>query len=202
MFLKRMNRFRQSLGFRLTFLYIVIFALSIFIGSFIFYEVMVSRIHLRTDNILEARLKEFSSLLASRGLAALEEEMIRDSESIGIHKVFFRLLTSEGEEIVSSNPGPWQGVGVSRVALKTSVEKGPVFETLKLPNWKHKARILYGTAGPGKVLQIGNSLEDDENFLESFKEIFRAVMVILLCFAAFGGWFMARRSLSGVEKLA
>ena len=201
MFLERMSRFRHSLGFRLTLLYIGTFTLSIFIGSFIFYQLMISKIYVRTDKILHARMKEFSSLLGSKGLAALEEDMVRDSESLGIDKVLFRLLTSEGDEIVSSDPTLWKGVGISRTALNSAAEKGPVFETLKLPDWKYKVRILYGTAEPGKVLQIGQSLEEDEHFLESFREVFGAIVIILLVFAALGGWFMARRSLSGVEKL-
>jgi heavy metal sensor kinase len=201
MFLERMSRFRHSLGFRLTLLYIVTFTLSIFIGSFIFYQLMISKIQVRTDKFLQAKMKEFSSLLSSKGLAALEDEMVRDSEAMGIDKVLFRLITPEGKEIVTSNPSLWKGVGISRIVLNSLAEKGPVFETLKLPDWTYKVRILYGIAGPGKILQIGQSLEEDELFLESFKEVFGAVMVILLTFAALGGWFMARRSLSGVEKL-
>src|SRR5574340_1081649 len=98
MFLKRISEFRNSLGFRLTLLYIATFTLSISVGSFLFYQLMVSKISIRTDNVLQSRMREYSSLLASEGFAALREDMLRDSESIGVDKVLFRLLTPEGRE--------------------------------------------------------------------------------------------------------
>ena len=201
MFFERINKFRRSLAFRLTLLYAAIFAISSLLTFLIFYKVIISRVHARTDRTLAEEMKEFSSLLASKGIETFKEEIDREATSAGIGDIFFRLLTTEGEEIVSSDLSLWKGIGISRIALKHLAEEGPVFETLKLPGWKHKVRVLYGTAGPGVVLQIGQSLEDDEHFFEEVREVFSIIMVVVLAFAALGGWFMGMRSLSGVEKV-
>jgi heavy metal sensor kinase len=201
MFFERVNKFRRSLAFRLTLLYAAIFAISSFLTFLIFYEVVISRVRARTDSALVEEIKEFSSLLASKGTETFREEIDREAKSAGIGDIFFRLLTTDGEEIVSSDLSLWKGIGISRIALKHLAEEGPVFETLRLPGRKHNIRVLYGIAGSGMVLQIGQSLEEDEHFLEEVRENFSIIMVVVLAFAALGGWFMGMRSLSGVEKV-
>jgi heavy metal sensor kinase len=200
MFFERINNFRRSLAFRLTLLYSAMFAISSLLVFVAFYGVMVSKIHTRTDNFLSAKMKEFSSLLATRGMEAIRDEMIVEAESVGTNDLFFRLLTSEGNEIASSNLKEWQKVGTSRGALK-HVSEGPVFESLNPPSWRHQVRVLYGLVGPGTILQIGQSLRDDEHFFETMRELFSTLIAIVFPLAALGGWLMARRSLSGVQKL-
>jgi len=200
MFFEKISKFRRSLAFRLTLLYSAIFAISSLLCFLILYEVMISKIHARTDTVLTTKMREFSSLFTSRGMEALKDEMIGEAESAGTNKLFFRLLTSEGDEIASSDLKEWQELGTSRIALKR-VTEGPVIESLKQPSWRHKARVLYGSIGSGMVLQIGQSLRDDENFFEDVREVFSTLIAIAIPLVAIGGWFMARRSLSGVEKV-
>jgi len=201
MFFERIDRFRRSLAFRLTLLYTVMFMILSFVAFVIFYEMAIFSTHARIDRTLTGEVKKFSSLLASMGLGILKEEMSLEAESTGTGKVFFRLLTTEGEEIVSSDLSLWKGIGISRIALSHLADKGPLFETLKPPGSRHKVRVAYGIAGPGMVLQIGHSLREDEHLFEDFIEVFRTVMAIVLALAALGGWFLARRGLSGVEKV-
>jgi heavy metal sensor kinase len=201
MFFEKITKFRRSLAFRLTLLYSAIFAISSLLGFFIFYEVVISRVGARTDRALAEEAKELSSLLVSRGTEAFKEEIDREAASAGISDIFFRLLTLQGEEIASSDLSQWKGVGISRIALKHLAQGGPVFETLKPPGSKYKVRVIYDNVGPGAVLQIGQSLRDDEHFFEDMRGIFRTLIAIVFPLVALGGWFMARQSLSGVEKI-
>lgn len=116
MFFERVNKFRRTLAFRLTLLYTAVFALSSFIAFLTVYEVMISRIHARTDKILGSEMKEVSSMLASKGIETVKKEIVDEAESIGTNDVFFRLLSLEGDEIASSNLDSWKGIGISRIA--------------------------------------------------------------------------------------
>ncbi len=201
MFFERINRFRRSLVFRLTLVYAATCAILSIAAFFIFYRVMVSDMLAHTDDALTEELHEFSSLLASKGMAALREGINRKAQSAGTGDVFLRLLTKEGKEIVSSDLGPWQGIGISEIALKRLTQDEPVFEALKPPGWKHTTRVIYGMTGSGTVLQIGQSLRDDEEIIEDFSQDFRPALAIIFTLAALGGWLMARRALSGVKKV-
>jgi signal transduction histidine kinase len=96
----------------------------------------------------------------------------------------------------------WRNIAISRPALQLLTGgTNHVFETLDIPNRKHKVRILYGIVGPDKILQMGKSLEDDERFMEAFRERFVVLMAVLMAVGALIGWFMAKRALLGVEEV-
>jgi heavy metal sensor kinase len=201
MFFERINRFRRSLVFRLTLVYAATCAILSLSAFFIFYRVLVFDMVDHTDDVLIEELHELSSLLATKGIAALREGINRKAQSAGTGDVFLRLLTTDGKKIVSSDLGPWHGIGISGIALKHVAQDEPVFETLKPPGWRHTARVIYGVAGPGMVLQIGYSLRDDEEIIENFSSDFVPTLAIIFTLAALGGWFMARRALSGVREV-
>lgn len=201
MFFARINSFRQSLAFRLAVLYTATCAILSVAAFLIFYQLMVSSMHARADNALTEELNECSSLLASKGVATLKEEIYRKAQSAGTGKVFLRLLTSDGKELVSSDLGPWRGIGISKTALQRLDQGRPVFETFKLPGGEHSARVIYGMTGSGTVLQIGRSLKDDEEILEDFRQAFRPAIAVILTLVALGGWLVARQALSGVREV-
>lgn len=202
MSLRKILKIRQTLAFRLTLWYAMIFTVSSFAVFLIFYINMSSVVQGRTDKELLEDLAEFSSILKLNRENSLETEMKIEAESDGVERIFFRLLDTKGEEIASSNMSSWKGAGIGRTALKR-IEKGegPIFETLSLNGRKYHVRILYGAIGPGKIMQIGTSLEADARFLEVFREAFGTSMIIVMILSALIGWFMARRALSGVEEV-
>lgn len=201
MFFEKINNLRHSLAFRLTLIYAATCAILSIAVFFIFYQVMISDMMAAADDALTEELKELSSLLASKGMAALGEGINRAAQSAGTGKIFLRVLTIDGKEIASSDLGPWRGIGISKTALKDVTQDEPIFETLKPPGWKHKARVMYGMVGPGMVLQIGRSLKDNEELLDDISEDFRSGTAMVLTLVALLGWLMARRALSGVKDV-
>ncbi|MEI6609760.1 MAG: hypothetical protein WCO53_08435, partial [Deltaproteobacteria bacterium] len=162
MFSEKVNRFRHSLAFRLTILYMGIFTVLIFAAFYVFYQATISRISARTDNEMEVEMKECSLILASKGTEAINEHINEEVKSSGIDDRFFRLVTTGGEEILSSDIGPWKELSINRNAVKNLTKNSPVFETIKLPTRKYKVRVIYGMVDSGMVLQIVHTLADDE----------------------------------------
>ncbi len=202
MFFEKINRFRRSLAFRLTILYMGIFTILIFAAFYVFYQAMISRINARTDNDMEVEMKECSLILASKGIDGFKDHMDNEVKSMGINDSYFRLLTTAGEEILSSDLGDqWKKLDINRNLLTSLTENVPVFHTIKLQNLKHKVRVIHGIVAPGKVLQIGHSLEDDERIFSDLQVLFRILIPVFIVLASFGGWFMANRSLSSVERV-
>jgi heavy metal sensor kinase len=202
MLLKKILRLRQTLAFRLTLWYAGIFLISA-LGAFVaFYILASSVIHDRMDQDLLNEIPEYSSLLSIEGLETLKTSLVLEAESEGVDKAFFRIATRDGRELFSSNMTSWGNMGIGRIALDR-LNNGAeyVFETLAVPNRQHQARIMYSVIGPDTVLQIGESLEDDQRLLTVFRKIFGASMAVLMPFSAVIGWFMARRALAGVEEV-
>jgi heavy metal sensor kinase len=180
----------------------LIFTISSF-GLFLVFNLLItSGLRQRIDQDLLTEVTELSFHLALKGLDVVENDIVQDAEASGVDRMFLRVLSPDGEELVSTNMSSWTDITVNPVALKQLTHgTNHVFETLTLPQRKHKVRLLYGIIGPGKIVQIGKSLEDDERFMQAFQERFFIIMAALMVFGALIGWFMARRALLGVEEV-
>ena len=202
MCLKKILNQRHTLAFRLTLWYAAIFAISSFGAFLAFYSIATSVIQGRMDQALLNEISEYSSLLSLKGIEILKTSLDLEAYSEGVEKIFFRTATLKGEELFSSNMSSWGNLGIDRTALER-LRNGAdhVFETLTIPEHRYKVRILYGIIGAENILQIGESLEDNQRLLEVFRGIFSKIMAVLIVLGAIVGWFMARRALVGIEEV-
>jgi len=202
MLLEKVLRLRRSLAFRLTLWYAGIFTLSSLIAFLVFYfSISTMRLH-QTDEYLSKEISEFSSLIASRDMNAMTTFINIEAESSGVQEMFLRVMTADGKEFATSNMSSWNDIGVSKIALKRLADgEGLAFETQTASKHHHKIRVAYGVIGPGLIIQIGQSLEDDEEFLEMSRKIYGITLIVLMAAAGLIGWFLARRALQGVEEV-
>jgi heavy metal sensor kinase len=202
MFLKKADSIRHTLAFRLTLWYAGIFLLTSWVAFLFFYLLITSVIRDRTDQDLLGEARTLSSILKAQGIEAVKRQVIFEAQAAGEKKIFFRLLSFSGQEFSSSNMSYWRDIEVGKAGIDRLLrEKQPVFTTIRLPDRKHKIRILYSIIGRDIILQLGQSMENYTRFIEAFRKIFVVTMTSLFIFAAIVGWFMARRALAGVETV-
>ena len=202
MFLKKINSIRHTLAFRLTLWYAGIFMLTSCVAFLFFYFLITSVIRARTDQDLLGEARTLSSILKVQGMKAVRRQIIFEAQAAGEKKIFFRLLSLDGQEFSSSNMSYWRDIGVGKAAIEQLIgENRPVFNTVRLPDRQHNIRVLYAIVGHNIILQLGQSMENYIGFIEAFRKIFVTTMASLFIFAALIGWFMARRALAGVEAV-
>jgi heavy metal sensor kinase len=202
MSLKNLIRFRHTLAFRLTLWYAGVFTLTCGLAFLFFYLLITTVIQDGTDRDLKDQAGRFSTLLSMQGLEAVKRVAILEAQAAGERKIFFRLLSVDGAVFSSSNMSYWRDIGVENKAIRELVRvQEPVFDTIVISERKDKVRILYGLIGPGVILQLGQSMENQTRFIEAFRKIFIATMTFLVLLAALIGWFMARQALSGLGEV-
>jgi heavy metal sensor kinase len=202
MFSKKIDSIRHTLAFRLTLWYAGIFMLTSCVAFLFFYLLITSVIRDRTDQDLLGEARTLSSILNTQGIEAVKRQVVIEAQAAGEKKIFFRLLSFSGQEFSSSNMSYWLDIQIGKAGINQLLnEQQPVFETTRLPDRRHKIRILYSIIGRGIILQLGQSMENYARFIEAFRKIFIATMASLFIFAAIVGWFMARRALAGVETV-
>jgi heavy metal sensor kinase len=203
MFLKKINSIRHTLAFRLTLWYAGLFMLTSCVAFIFFYVLITSVIRDRTDQDLLGEARTLSSILKVQGINAVKRNIIFEAQAAGEKKIFFRLLSLDGQEFSSSNMSYWRDIGVAMAAIEQLIDgnRPAVFNTVSLPDRKHNIRVLYAIVGHNIILQLGQSMENYTRFIEAFRKIFVATMASLFVFAAIVGWFMARRALAGVEAV-
>jgi heavy metal sensor kinase len=202
MLFDKLLRIRRTLAFRLTVWYAAIYTVSSLLAFFFFYLQIASILRERTDEELLDDSQEFSLLFGEKGIDEVKQTMILEAKEDGEKDVFYRLLSPDGRELGSSETFSWGELSVSQPALQQIAnDPKPVFETLAIEGRRHMARSVYALIGPGTILQIGMSLEDNDEFLAQFRQIFGATIALVMVFAGLLGWFMAKRALRDVEEV-
>jgi heavy metal sensor kinase len=202
MFLKKILRPPSTLAFRLTLWYAGIFTISTLVAFGAFYLAISTVLSKHRDLDLMGDVREYSAMLATKGIGEVKSEMAWDALSDGPEHTFLRLLTMDGKELTATDMSAWRSLGTGSRALE-KLKSGAdfVLETLDLPEQEFKARTVYGRIGPDLVLQIGESLAEDAEFLELHRIVFIPVLAVMAIIAPILGWLMARRALSGVEEV-
>jgi heavy metal sensor kinase len=202
MYLKKVLRLPGTLAFRLTLWYAGIFTISTLVAFLALYFVISAVLKERRDQDFLDDVQEYSAMLATEGIDRVKSEISWEVASDGAEHVFLRLLSMDGEELLTTDMSVWEGVGSGSHALEKLKNGAPhVLETLDLPEHEFQVRTVYGIIGPDLVLQIGESLEEDTEFLEMHRKIFVPLMAVMVIIAAIVGWLLAKRALSGVEEV-
>ena len=191
----------DTLAFRLTVWYAGIFALTFVVAIIFFYVFIKADLYKRTEQDLLNETKEFSSIFLLKGVEEFKAAVYFETESEGSENVFFRIISMDGTEIGSSNLSSWGFISEEPALKRLKSGLDHFSETITIPGTSHKARILYSVIGTDKVFQIGQSMKDDEELMETFRNIFATTIVFMVIFAGLVGWFMAKRALMGVEEV-
>lgn len=202
MFLKTLRNTHRTLALRLTLWYAAIFAASSLLAFVLVYALMVAVVQERTDGDLGEDIGEFAAFMRLGGLERVKAEMAAETQGEEASTAFLRLWSRDGRLLMATDLSAWTEVGIPRAELLLlGLGDEPVLETLTLPGRKHQVRTVYGAIAPDMVLQIGASLEDDEEFLATLLKGFLIVLALVIVLGGPIGWFMARRALRGVEDV-
>lgn len=199
---KTIGSFRHTLALRLTIWYAAIFAASSILVLAFAYLLIVAVVERHTDDDLREDIEEFAMLLVAGGLERLEAEIEMETTAEGSDNVFFRVWNADDREVMASDLSSWSRLErPQRVTDTLDNRPEPTLETLALPGREHHVRSILGYVGPGVVLQIGQSLEEDNELVEDVLHGFLIALATVISLGGPIGWFLARHALRGVEEV-
>lgn len=202
MFSEKIRRAPKTLAFRLTLWYAGVFVLSLASAFTVLYAVLTAETMKRADEDLAREVTEFSSLYATGGMRAVLRNIEVETVSEGPEHVFFRVLSPEGRVLAASDLTQWRDAGIDHGALRLASHSGArAYATALLTGREHRVRVIYGSIGPGAVLQIGMSLEEQEHLLAIIRTTLTITLAALMAAAVLVGLLLARRALRGVEEV-
>jgi len=202
MFSRKPFRFTRKLAFKLTLWYAGIFSISCFCALIVFYLATASVINRRTDLEILKDAKEFSSVYITKGISGVKAAMLIELESEGAGNMFLHLVDSKGEEFTIPSLSSWGDPDMGRSSINR-VRGGAArfFETLVAPGRPYPFRVLTSSIAPGVIIQIGQSLEDDERLMRACREVLSITLGLIALLSALGGFLFARRALAGVGEV-
>ena len=198
----KLPRLRRSLALRLTLWYAAIFAATSVLAFGGAYALIAGVITERTDEELRQDLDEYASYWRQDGVLGVMKEMALDTQGDDARKSYFRLWGLDGRQLAATELRAWPEVARGSPWLAPRGEQAPLFKTReRAPPAAAPVRTLVGSIAPGVWLEIGRSLEDDQNLQ---REILRGIGLSLAGVLLLGipiGWFMARHALHGVVEV-
>jgi len=198
---KRRGSMFRTVTFRLTLWYTALFGVLSLVVFLLVYVSLTSHLREQTDNELLSTAKEFEALYENQGVKALRSEFLREAKSRGTGRVFFRLLSPEGEVLAASDLDPWNGLKSLPILANSISEKQPAFQMLSLPGYSHKVKVLRNPTRDGRVIELGTTILDTEIMMKKYRETFEMAMAVMLVCGGFVGWLLARRAMSGVQRV-
>ncbi len=199
-----MSKRPKTLAARLTLWYAAIFVVFTGVAFILFYFSINSILNNQMDEDLEEDIEEFALLLKTDGIQWVKKEIQREVMSDDPEDIFLRLLDGEGRQLFSSDLKPWGELTIDSESLKkVSSGEGPELHSMPLPaDEDYDVRIILGLLGPGVILHMGESMEDQQEFMEIMLSIFVTTFVVVIALAAVVGWFMAKQALKGVDEVS
>nr|MCU0600612.1 HAMP domain-containing protein [Desulfobacterales bacterium] len=205
MLLKKLRNFKNTLAFRLTLWYAAVFSISVMLALFIFYYRIFSISMSEKDQDLAGEIEEFAIIMANNGLNEVKEYMRVEVESDKSEKedTVFRLLFESGKVITTEATDSSLMIGQPPENLKNDIIKnnGRMLQTIDVQGHSHPFRTIYGFIGPSLILQVAESLEENDNYLNLFKNLIFLLILPVIILSGFVGWFLARQALKGVEEV-
>lgn len=191
----------QTVTFRLTLYYTILFGVVSLTVFGLVYVTLTANLKQRMDEALRNEVHAFEMFYRINGIDALREEFKWEAEAVGIQRVFFRIISPHLDVMATSDMSAWKGLVLPRNLAQRLVNGQEALETLTIPGTEHHARVISKQIFDGNIIQIGNTVHDDEELVEAYRQIFTsAIMIMLLC-GAIVGWLVARRAMAGVERV-
>jgi len=199
---------RSSIRFKLTIWYATAMGLVLLFFSAILYVTMSRALYAEID----AKIKAMAEITASSSNKLAGHFDLTQLESILEEKLGFRTpgkfiqildnTGSVGQTSVNLQSHP---LPITLSALKKASNKEISFETLEAKESKYPVRVVtYPIVENDEVVsivQIGTSLQAIQDTLHKLFLTFLFGVPASLTMASFGGWFMAKKSLSPVKDI-
>jgi len=196
MSLASLNRFRNKLGFRLTFLSAAIFIVSSVGLAVISYAYLASSVR---DNrkVIEAKLEALRVLERADGIAAMEREIGAERAADRQKAFFVRVINQNNEVVFLSRPRLW---GEFDLSLSGPPVTG-AWQYLASNKDGDVLEVFTANLSNGLFLQVGKPREDRREILGHYRDTMVGAVSGMVLIGLGGGAFLAFRALRPLRAL-
>ncbi len=202
MFLKKLSHLKNSLLFRLTLLYALAFTVLATIGFLVFYYRIYAVTMEHLDIELLAESEKYTEIIKESNVAAAISQLSDEAELEDPSEDFYRLFKFNGDILFTTDMSAWGTIGKQDILQKLQKDGLTlVIQTLSDDERDEKARMITAIIGPDTVMQIGESLEEVDEYLDIFLQLFSILIISLIIVSSFIGWLLARRATMDMQAV-
>lgn len=189
----------DTLAARLALWYAALFVLFSGLAFLVFYLGINSTLNHQLDEDLTDDITEFRQLLATEGQQRLLAELKREALNEDHNEVLIRLFGSDGEPIFTSDMTVWKQSELDKLYSETA---GTALQTVAMADGEDAARVIVAPIGDGLTMQIGESMEKKNEFMESLITVFLVAFLLSILAGVITGLAMSRKALAGIDEVS
>lgn len=189
----------SSLSTKLTVLYTLLFSLLSLSVFALTYNGLSKYLTDEINDYLLEEAEEANYIYRTEGLEAVFKEIHLETGTEGVEHFFIRIYNKDLNLVISSDVSNWAWIPDIQPISGQFTE--PKIETIALSIEKAKAHILTYRLGEDYLLQIGASLIRGEQLLSRFRTLFFLSFILITGLAVGLSYLVAKRSLTGIEKV-
>jgi len=196
---KHLVRLRKTITFRLILWYSAFFILS---TSFLFllaYFLLSSSVRRKNREETHQKLSEYAAQYQAGGIEALKNEVGLEGRSAR-EDPFVRLVGPQNTMLFLNAPQHWKDFDLTQLD-GNSPNRDEQRLYLQARDREKGLEIESTVLADGTILQVGQSTEEQEALLETFREVFAGFMIPAIILGIGGGSFLAYRALRPVRNL-
>ncbi len=200
MSLPSLRRLRNTLSFRLTLWYFVLFTLgaAILFGSA--YVLLAVTLQRKDREAIRFELQEYVSEYQRGGLDAVEKEIALQQGHSGRVVFFARVANSANRTLLLSIPTTWNRFDLTELE-KPGTNSHKHWILIPVQGDEEILEIASAHLPDGTLIQVGLNSELRENVLEHFRNLLAVIMLPFIVVGLGGGVFFARRALHPIHDL-
>jgi signal transduction histidine kinase len=202
MSLKKIRQMRDSLIFRLTVVYALSFTLIAAAGFAVAYYRIYSITMEKMDEEFEMDVDGYAERIETEGLQAAVDKIYENIEDEDPREEFYRLLDGDNNVIATTDMTAWRMVERENVIQRLKANgRSFALQTIETPGGLIKARFITAAVGDNLFLQIGESLEEANEYLAIFRNLFIILTTALTLVTVFIGWRIARWAMTDINAV-
>lgn len=204
MFLRKIKALNNTLLFRLTVLYAISFALIASLGFGLVYYRISSIAIQELDEELMDEVEDFSDLISRNDVAKTREILLQIKQYEDSDEEFYRLLTENGEVIDSSDMTGWRSLNLADNFRKLQEGHASfLYHTVSTEGENQKkARIITAAISDTLFFQLGETLEEVDEYLAIYRQLFVFLILVLTIITAATGWLISKWALSDILMIS
>lgn len=201
------SKFLRRTDIKLTLWYILTFLVSSLIICGFLYLRLKHQLIKEMDFLLLDELKELKDFMTRYPNDLKRLKIFEEIENSKTHyPLYFQIQTLDGEILFTSeNLKGTRSPGIENVRVKMK-ENRVFWENVSIPDrrrpFRFVASLFHPPAGSPVLVQMGTSLRFVRKSLSNFKSNLLMAIPIMLFLGSFGGWILAKRSLSPIGYIA
>ncbi len=197
---KKLVNLRKTITFRLILWYSAFFILS---TSFLFvlaYFLLSSSVRRKDREQTHQKLSEYAAQYQAGGITALKNEVGLEGRSARENPLFVRLVGPQNTMVFLNAPEQWKDFDLTQLD-GNSPNRDEQRLYLQARDREKGLEIESTVLADGTILQVGQSTEEQEALLETFREVFAGFMIPAIILGIGGGSFLAYRALRPVRNV-